>query len=107
MGFELGGSTLNDDSQATVRRIAALLSENPDYNVVVVGHTCNKGSDQVNMRVGFARARSVANALRRNGIPADRITISSAGAAHPIASNDTEDGRRKNRRAEVIVQRPE
>lgn len=107
MGFELGGSTLNEDSQAAARRIAALLVENPAYNVIVVGHTCNKGSDEVNMRVGFARARSVANALRRNGVPADRITISSAGSSRPIASNDTEDGRRKNRRAEVIVQRPE
>ncbi len=107
MGFELGGSTLNDDSQDAVRRIAALLVENPDYNIIVVGHTCNKGSDDVNMRVGLARARSVANALRRNGVPADRITISSAGSTRPIASNDTEDGRRKNRRAEVIVQHPE
>lgn len=107
MGFELGGSTLNEDSQAAARRIADLLIENPDYNVIVVGHTCNKGSDEVNMRVGFARARSVANVLRRNGVPADRITISSAGSTLPIASNDTEDGRRKNRRAEVIVQRPE
>ena len=103
LAFPLGGSSLSPEIEAVVDRIAELLVDNEDYNVYVIGHTCNKGTDPVNYRVGLARAKMVADALRKRGVESSRISISSAGSHSPIASNDFEQGRKKNRRAEVVV----
>lgn len=105
MSFPLGGTTLPPDVEAVVDQIAALLVENDDYDVFVVGHTCNKGKDPLNFRVGLSRARTVADALRKRGVDSSRISVSSAGASSPVASNDTEEGRKRNRRVEIIVRR--
>lgn len=71
----------------------------------IVGHTDNVGTDEENMAMGAARAKSVANILKANGIAANRIQTSSKGKSEPVADNNTEDGRHQNRRVVITVNR--
>jgi len=73
--------------------------------VKIVGHTDNQGSAEYNMTLSERRAANVAAALVRDyGIAAGRLSSAGAGLTQPIAPNDTEDGRAKNRRAELVAQ---
>lgn len=78
---------------ATLRGCAALR---------VVGHTCSLGDPAANRAVGLARAEAVRDALVAAGVPAARITVTSAGEDAPVASNTTPDGRARNRRVETF-----
>ncbi|GAB4490244.1 MAG: hypothetical protein OHK0019_08790 [Saprospiraceae bacterium] len=69
----------------------------------VVGHTDNVGTDEENMKLGLARARTVARTLTENGIAASRIQTSSKGESEPVADNSTDEGRQKNRRVVITV----
>lgn len=71
-------------------------------DVTVEGHTDSQASDDYNMELSQKRARAVADELVRKGIPAERITVTGYGESRPVASNDTEEGRRQNRRVELI-----
>jgi len=69
----------------------------------LVGHTDNVGTDEENMTLGLARARTVAKTLTRNGIASNRINTSSKGESEPVADNSTDEGRQKNRRVVITV----
>ncbi|MCE7924635.1 MAG: OmpA family protein [Haliscomenobacteraceae bacterium CHB4] len=69
----------------------------------VVGHTDNVGTDEENMALGLARARTVVRTLTENGIAANRIQTSSKGESEPVADNATDEGRQKNRRVVITV----
>lgn len=71
--------------------------------VTITGHTDNSGSDDYNNSLGLARAKHIQKILRSKGIEAARITIDSKGEAAPVASNDTEEGRRQNRRVVLLL----
>ena len=71
----------------------------------VVGHTDNVGTDEENIALGLARAKSVARILTSNGIAANRIQTASKGKAEPVADNNTDDGRHQNRRVVITVNR--
>ncbi|MBK8194983.1 MAG: OmpA family protein [Lewinellaceae bacterium] len=71
----------------------------------VVGHTDDVGNDEENVRLGLARAKSVARILMDNGIAANRIKTDSKGEAMPVADNKTDDGRHQNRRVVITVNR--
>ena len=76
---------------------------NATFNVV--GHTDNVGTDEENMALGLARAKSVARILTSNGIAANRINTSSKGKSEPVADNSTDEGRQQNRRVVITVNR--
>lgn len=69
----------------------------------ITGHTDHTGPEKENIRLGLARARSIKNYLVGKGIDASRIRIYSKGESEPIASNDTDEGRRMNRRTEIEI----
>ncbi len=69
----------------------------------VVGYTDDVGTEQENIALGLARAKSVAKILQSNGIAANRITTDSKGEANPVADNSTDDGRHQNRRVVITV----
>jgi len=69
----------------------------------VVGHTDNVGTDEENVTLGLARAKTVAQSLERYGIAANRITTSSKGESEPAADNSTDEGRQQNRRVVITV----
>lgn len=103
--FGLDGATLDDTSATVATSIAELLVRNGEFDIHIIGHTCDIGTDAANKRVGLRRAQSVADALTKAGVEPSRISLSSAGASKPIASNSTEPGRQANRRVEIAVRR--
>ena len=79
-----------------------LLTSQPDLKLRIVGHTDNQGSADYNLDLSRRRAASVVAALvSQYGVDADRLTAEGAGMTQPVASNDTEEGRAKNRRVEL------
>ena len=95
--------TMSDEDRKKFDKIMEYLSENTNAKVNVVGHTDNRGDDAMNMQLGQGRADFAKTYLVRNGIDNSRITASSKGEREPIADNNTEAGRAKNRRTVVTL----
>ncbi len=102
--FNVGRAELTDAARAILLTVAQSLVGNPDIRVEVAGHTDITGSRGLNMRLSQARAESVMNFLRQNGVAADRMTAKGYGPDKPVATNNTRAGRAQNRRVELIRQ---
>lgn len=103
--FDTGKADLKPESDATLKEIAKLLQGDAGLKLYVVGHTDNQGSLPTNMDLSKRRADSVAAALTaKYGVTAGRLQAFGAGPYSPVASNDTEDGRARNRRVELVKQ---
>jgi OOP family OmpA-OmpF porin len=103
--FDTGKSELKTESDSAIIQISKLLKNNPSLKLYIVGHTDNVGNFEANMMLSNDRAIVVAKALVLNyGIDNDRIASYGVGSLAPVASNDTEEGRAKNRRVELVKQ---
>jgi OOP family OmpA-OmpF porin len=103
--FDTDSATIQPESAQAIGEIAKLLKGDPSLRVYVVGHTDNTGSVDHNAQLSLARAQSVKQALiRDHGIAADRLKAFGCGPYAPVASNDSEDGKAKNRRVELVKQ---
>lgn len=103
--FDTGKSDLKPESDASVSEVAKLLKADPALKVYVVGHTDNVASLDLNAKLSQARAEAVVQALvGKHGIAAARLAGRGVGPLAPVASNDSEDGRAKNRRVELVKQ---
>jgi len=103
--FDTGKSELKPESDAALAEVAKLLKADPALKVYVVGHTDNVASLDLNTKLSQARAEAVVQALvARHGIAANRLMGRGAGPLAPVASNDSEEGRAKNRRVELVKQ---
>jgi outer membrane protein OmpA-like peptidoglycan-associated protein len=80
------------------------LKQNKNIKIKIVGHTDNQGSHAYNIDLSRRRAEALMNALIRKGIAVDRLTAEGKGSTQPITTNDTEEGRAKNRRVEILIQ---
>ena len=97
--FEKGKSTLDmEKSGEQLKNIAAIMAAYPKSKVKIGGYTDNTGSKEVNKRISKERAAAVKAALVDLKVTADRMEIEGYGVEHPIASNDTKEGRAQNRR---------
>ena len=103
--FDTGKFDLKPDATSTLEALAALLAKHSTSAVVIEGHTDSVGSPQSNQQLSENRASAVRQWLVANGIPASRITTKGLGSTAPVATNGTADGRQKNRRVEVRVQK--
>jgi len=102
--FDLGRAKLDPASGRALREVAAILSDAPEVNVIVEGHTDNTGSAGWNVSMSQARAEAVVRWLvERGGIDARRLSAKGWGSAQPIADNSTEAGQAANRRVEFAV----
>ena len=101
--FPMGQTRAPVTANDAIQRILVRLVANPDARVVIAGHADSEGTEPDNVRIGLARASSVADTFRRNGIPDTRIEVQSRGSTAPVATNDTEAGRANNRRVDVLV----
>jgi outer membrane protein OmpA-like peptidoglycan-associated protein len=101
--FATGKSMLLGGAQQRLKDVAAALKEDT-RPILIVGHTDNTGSDEVNQRLSQERAASVQKFLVQQGLPADRVKTQGMGKDQPIASNETPDGRAQNRRVEIILE---
>ena len=103
--FDTGKSDIKPESDAAITEIAKLLKNNGALRLHVVGHTDNVGSVDSNMKLSKDRADAVVKALSgKHGIAAERLTPYGVASLSPVASNDTEDGKAKNRRVELVKQ---
>ena len=103
--FETGKSELKPESAQAIAEVAKLLKEDAALKLYVVGHTDNVGALEGNMKLSQDRAQSVVQALvRTHGLEAARLKAYGDGPYAPVASNDSEEGRAKNRRVELVKQ---
>ena len=101
--FESGKSTLTKDSYIELKELLDYLKLKDDINIEIAGHTDDVGDDESNMKLSKARAETVRNYLISKGITTNRVIAKGYGETQPIASNTTVDGRQKNRRTEVRI----
>jgi OmpA-OmpF porin, OOP family len=103
--FDTGKSAIKPESEAALSEIAKLLKTDTGLKVNVVGHTDNVGTVDNNMKLSLARGESVVKSLiSKYGIAADRLKGYGVGSLAPVASNDDETGKAKNRRVELVKQ---
>jgi flagellar motor protein MotB len=101
--FEFGKSELSPAAADYLREVAQLALTRTDKALALEGHTDNVGSASFNQTLSEKRAQAVAAALASQGVPAARMEVKGLGLESPIAPNDSETGRRLNRRVEIIV----
>jgi len=100
--FDFDKDEIKPDSQPTIDEMIKLMRANPQIKLQVVGHTDSQGLEPHNNDLSNRRAGSVTRALVQAGIEAGRLSSKGAGSSQPVATNDTEDGRAKNRRVELV-----
>lgn len=108
MLYKSGSYEISDQAGATLSKIAKIIKDYQSYDVLIEGNTDNVPISQVNIRnnwdLSTLRASSVVQSLQNNyGVIPKRLTAAGRGEYNPIASNDTEAGRAKNRRTEIII----
>lgn len=101
--FEFDSSDLRTGSRDTYNRIAEVLADFDQTIIHVVGHTDNTGAASYNQGLSERRAESVALHMRSRGLDGDRLVIEGRGLREPVATNETTDGRRQNRRVDIVV----
>jgi outer membrane protein OmpA-like peptidoglycan-associated protein len=99
--FDFAKSTLKPESDAILGKVAEALSANAALKLEVEGHTDNVGSDAYNDKLSLARAKSVVKWLEDHDVDGQRLKAHGYGKTRPIADNDTDEGRAKNRRVEL------
>jgi len=97
---------LTPDVNRYLDELAAELKANPGLKARITGYTDDTGPEEVNMWWGMARAKRIAALLNQKGVPEEQLIVESGGESRPIAPNDTEEGRRQNRRVEIILVQP-
>jgi OOP family OmpA-OmpF porin len=103
--FETGSATLAPEGKLILDQMAAVLVKMPNRTVDIIGHTDNSGNRTSNIALSQARADAVKGYLVTKGIASQQMTTTGVGPDQPIASNDTSDGRARNRRIEFRVGR--
>lgn len=101
--FATDSAEIQAESSETLREIARLMEDNPELNIIVVGHTDNQGSWDYNMDLSERRAASVTVSLNSDyGIDSERLRSAGVGYLAPAATNNTIEGRQLNRRVELV-----
>ncbi|WP_227765924.1 OmpA family protein [Hymenobacter sp. 15J16-1T3B] len=101
--FDTGKATLTAASQQQLQNIAAILKAFPNAAIKLGGYTDNQGRADANLTLSADRANAARKAVMTNGIDAGRVAAEGYGQEHPLASNDTPEGRAQNRRVDVRV----
>jgi len=101
--FDTNSTVLRPGLQSEINRVAGVLNQYPNTLVRVEGHTDSKGTDAYNMDLSNRRAMAVKNLLVQRGIADSRIEAVGYGETLPVATNDTEAGRQRNRRVEIKI----
>lgn len=103
--FDTGKADIKPESDAAIAEIAKLLQNNPALKIYVVGHTDSVGSFDSNMKLSKDRAEAVTKSLiTKHSIAPDRLKSHGVSSLAPVATNDTEEGKQKNRRVELVKQ---
>jgi OmpA-OmpF porin, OOP family len=103
LNFDSAATRLTPESNATVTNLVAIMRCYPTMNVRLEGHTDSTGDAIANKTLSLDRANAIRDLLVQGGVNPSQINTDGWGPEKPIASNDTEEGRAKNRRTELIV----
>jgi outer membrane protein OmpA-like peptidoglycan-associated protein len=103
LNFESSSTDLTPESVPTVNALGSILKAYPNSRIQLAGYTDNTGDPQANRTLSLNRALGVRAMLINQGIGSERVVAIGLGEDHPVASNDTEDGRARNRRLELTV----
>lgn len=103
LNFDTATTRLTPESNPTVTDLVSIMKCYPNMQVELDGHTDNTGDPEANKKLSVDRANAIRDLLVAGGIDSSRITTQGFGADKPIASNDTEDGKARNRRTELVV----
>jgi Outer membrane protein and related peptidoglycan-associated (lipo)proteins len=101
--FDFDKTDLKPDAKTNIAKLVENLNNNPDTDILVVGHTDNKGTDSYNQGLSERRARSVKDYAVSQGLSGRRIKTEGRSFHEPIADNGTEAGRAQNRRVEIVI----
>jgi outer membrane protein OmpA-like peptidoglycan-associated protein len=103
--FDFDKFNLTDESKYILGAVANVVKQNPS-ELILEGHTDNTGSKDYNFALGLKRSEATQNYLLSRGAEGDNFVIASKGEGEPIADNKTSDGRKKNRRVDIVDESP-
>jgi OOP family OmpA-OmpF porin len=101
--FGADKASMTAESKQSLAPVVTALKGNPAQRVVLEGYSDSKGSDSYNQKISQKRSDAVKIFLVQSGVKPERISSRGLGEANPVATNATEDGRRRNRRVEVMI----
>ena len=101
--FETGKDIIKEESIPSLTELAEVLVKRPEWKLQISGHTDNVGNDQANLVLSKKRAEAVKNFMISKTIESERLYVLFFGETMPISSNDTKEGRQKNRRVEMKI----
>jgi outer membrane protein OmpA-like peptidoglycan-associated protein len=107
VGFAVGSAAIDPRLRPVLESFSQGLANDPNSVIRIVGHTDSTGGAAINDPLSLRRAESVSAFLQDRGIRSSRIETVGRGANEPVASNDTAEGRAKNRRVEIFLREPE
>jgi outer membrane protein OmpA-like peptidoglycan-associated protein len=103
ISFETGKAALKPSAQITLAKLAGIAQVFPNINLRVEGYTDSTGKAETNQKLSEARAKSVYDFLKAQGVADTRLAFQGLGPANPVADNATKEGRAKNRRVEIVA----
>ena len=106
VSFDTGSATIKPQMRTVLDPFASSLTNDPKAQLTIIGHTDSTGSPAVNDPLSVQRAQSVRDYLAAHGVTSTRIQIDGRGEREPVADNNTESGRAKNRRVEILLREP-
>lgn len=101
--FGFDQAQLNTSAEDNLDKLVNVLQKYPETNIQVIGHTDSRGSEDYNQKLSEQRANRVVEYLKNHGIASSRLSAKGMGEMDPIASNETDEGRAKNRRVEFVI----
>ena len=101
--FGYDSSTLQPDAKTNISKLAVILKKYPDTNILVTGHTDSDGAEEYNQTLSEQRAKAVSDYSMYQGINSSRLSVIGLGENEPIASNETVEGKKLNRRVEIAI----
>jgi OmpA-OmpF porin, OOP family len=102
INFDTGKATIRLDSEKVLAELVTLLQKQPEWALLIAGHTDNAGTDAVNLPLSRQRAESVIAWLGANGIDKSRLVSAGFGSNRPVADNASDEGKAKNRRVDLV-----
>lgn len=103
LNFDVDGFSINSQVEEQLKPLVDYLKKNPEVNIAIYGHTDNIGSKEYNKKLSERRAKTISLYLVDNGLSPFRIAWQGYGDERPLLTNNTEEGREKNRRVEFII----
>jgi outer membrane protein OmpA-like peptidoglycan-associated protein len=101
--FATNSSTLEYQAKTNIAKLATILNKYPDTNILVTGHTDWDGTEEYNQALSERRAKAVSDYTEMQGVTSSRFSVIGLGENEPVASNDSPEGKRMNRRVEIAV----